>query len=1815
NAQTVQANEAATQEQVDAAASALTAAINGLVSSSGGTTTVTQTYASPAEAVAAGKVVTYLSMTPNVEASNRRWDGILESDHRGIDLYQVSGEASDATASTAITNDTDGVDSGKGYVIAMMPDESAPNKYGVMHYANSVTNQCSAVGATLSDTLHLFVFTFEDGGYTIQPISDMGKYLSLAVSGAQQSFTTTKTTFYITPATDATNGGHYYIWTATDPVAGLGNINQMMTYTGDDNTSNTWAFVGGRAAQGTFADIKLSRNIAGHFEEYIRWAQATDSGDTPSTRRQRFVTNTAYEGQTLAQVVSEAGWARVSGVDPKAAVYVVDAGDEENFEDNLESFVEKALALRGGKGFAVIIKGYNTATAALNETVDNVAVSFYGKDDKFERVCVIDPGMLTTDQLTSDGYPNAKGHLAIAEKLTAAVMGTTSVSNFPTGKNDAESINNSTWSDRLTENGVTIFGAETTDLAPAQEAIQAKMEAGAVTWLFMGDSITHGALWAEGEGALAQNFETFIKDDLGRKSDIIINTAVSNATSTSTVNAIYDRLNRYSPDVVSIMIGTNDESGSVSVADYTTKLGEIVDAVMAKDAILILRTPIPNGASGRGNNNYLYVDAMKAVYTAKSTTNPGKIILIDQFAEWSPYLMINDTTVNKTFLFNKVFTQDVNIHPGPVGHLWMTQEFINGLGLWDDDANVCKLSYACDWGIENIAGTVDLTSAYSYDKETRTLSVAASDLITEDTDHVISAEITVTVNGQTLTASYLRGGEAMSVTIPEGAESASISATALVSRNANNALSGKKMTFAAATIDLTANVEHPKAQAPETPVAYEYNRYDNALEDGIYIIVASHAESGKTPRAMHIGPGAAQINQCTSNVEAGAAQISNSCGDNHLFEVTRSGSGYTIKSLWNDKYLTGGASLTVSDTATEFTITPVSGGGWNISWVNDGANKYIKWDSSWGTGTEGYTLYLYRQEVAEMTVAQTEFKGTGTRPMDPENPETYYRIPSLITLKNGWIVATSDIRWHSTNDSPNNLDTIVSISKDGGETWNWEVVNYFADFPAPNRSTGASYGPSKDASASFIDPAVVQSEDGSVYLLVDVQPPHVNGGKIGTGFDSQGRLQISKSPVGTAYSMNNTHNSDLNGYTFDYYVDLNRAEKGAEQTVDMSALNGAADSRVKLWPICANDGDWATGYYVDAFFNTYYDYGEEGFKPVVTIQREGTELIHNNIFYTQSEWKAYPTAFIMVRKATVDEANGTLVWGEPKLLNDQIKHAEEHFIGVCPGRGITTEVIKDGVKTERIIFPVYDNITGTERASVIYSDDGGETWTRGARTEELNGTGKTSESQIVELPYTKEDGTPGTFLRMFSRSGEPKINYSDSYDGGATWSITKADDALNANNSKGQGCMVTFINVKGYLVGPDGTVYENLVLAAYPQGFANGGSAKRTNGTVRLGWYDANEGGAINWLNEERTWFEGSYIYSCLTQRLEGDAKDGAPSDKFALLYETDLGVNSYDNFTDIRFTRFDVTDVMGEGWTLVQTKPSAEDFPVITVTDLVDLDVNGSVTVNASATPGSITGWSSSDTAVATVDENGTITGVAAGRATVTVTASNLGLTKTAEIEVVVQDYPTIYLPERYENAEMTSVVVPQTKTQWELDKDGLESGVYSIVAQGNNRKVGMHAGSDVTNQCGASPNGDLLTVSEAEHHWTVAKLDNGKYTIQANNGKYLTSTASGNQLALSTTAEEFTIEHVGEGKYTVRNAAGQYLAFPDATTKWGMQTESNDNIWFYAKVDYVAGTTCTVDASGLEALVAAVSADASYEEDMSTYDEILALVGSYTG
>ncbi len=1792
------------------------------------------------------KVQHYLNCAPG-------WEGI--STESVLELYNVT--PADGAVGT-YTKDTDGVINSGLYGIY---DSVGYTRW--MHVSDGTVNYCSgqAQSDSHADSAHHFRFSYvaEERGYTIQS-ANTSKYLRAERNAL--SLGDTGTIFYVTPVNGS--DGSYYIWWESEYCPGEA-IGEMF----NAEPGNTWVFTGGADVAGQFDQTRGRRSFAGHFEEYFRWHFNLNGDENAmgsfSPARQRYVINTAYASLTLHTIVSEAGWAeRVTAFAPRAVTYMVgkeDLANASSFETDLAAFIDKATALRENNGgFAVIMKSYDSSLSALNDKVDSVVAGYKTDTAKYSHIVVVDAAALTAAQLTEDGHPNADGHMELGSKLAVAVGG--SASGFPgnaqnryaeaampafdktvtptvtfadgvmtiggltgeftyqvklaggmtvsgtgtntaavTGLPDGEAYTLITRADHGQTQYATVYGTVNgAEGKPALNSEQQKISDllaanpnKSLTWLFVGDSITHGIL-VSGYDSAPQLMEEYL-DTIGRTTDVVVNAGVSSATTASTLNAKDYRLKPFTPDVAIIMLGTNDCSTNltgdmaISKETYKENLGKIVTEIRAKNpnVIIVLRTP-----TGFWDDKHPQMSAYVAQLQAFAQEQ--KLILVDQ-------MTATQHTINNypwcKYPTSAQFYGD-NLHPGVVGQLKIFQMLIREMGLWNDANEICNLDYLWD-GMTTENSSVSVGDAVRTNGSKLTLTPGTLDA------NLGRTTLTATKDGQSWSVTA-EAGETPVLTLPDGTYT--VSATGVMKNAA------KTVTFASAQVEMDANAEPTKMPAPVEPKAYEYVLDTDGVEEGVYSIVSA------TGRVVGMHDSGGTTNQCGATVTDNDNDTTVGIMHNeHKWTfVQGEGGKYAIRSN-GGKYLTSTASgkqLVLNTTEELFTVAHTANGEYT---VRNAAGKYLAFPdtnaTAWGFQDNEAKVRLFRENEVELGLAQTEFKGTNDRPMNPNDPDSYYRIPSLTTLSNGWLMATSDIRWFTTYDSPNNLDTIVSLSKDGGKTWEYEVVNYFADYAAPNKNLAVTYNANKAGSASFIDPSVVQSKvTDEVYLLVDLQPPYVNGGKIGTGFDGEGRLLVGYIPAANGYTMDNVHNNDLKGYTYDYYVDINNAEAGAERTVSMAALGGAADAAVTLWPICAAADDSRTGYYADAFFNTYYDYGEEGFKPVAAVQQESANLIHNNLFYTQSDWKAFPTAFIMLRKATVTE-NG-LAWGAPYLLNAQIKHDNEHFIGVCPGRGAVATV--NG--KERIIFPLYDSATGNELASVIYSDDGGVTWTRGERTPDVttNDTGKSSESQVVVLPVS-DDPADGTFLRMYSRNGRPTISYADSYDGGATWSVSVRDSALNANNQNGQGCMVSFINVEGVLRGPDGTVYKNLIMGAYPQGTANGGASKRTNGAIRIGSYST-ETGLVTWLNEEVTRYRDDYIYSCLTQKLDAQNR---PTDGFALLYETvsDVPNSAGNNFTDIRSDSFTAGDIMGENWAWALTE---EDLPAfVPVEPTLPEEMMWAYVSFTSGTPGPNVGWGTSaepysitlykESATNTNGEK--VTEMADGvyklwsgnrwmhvdntdnkdktnQCTGNDNAHGFRFTSTGDGYYTIKSVastsqerylnigalgsynqlpctatPTKFVVEKVEGEGMfvikTAVYPPfnfkmpgvtginQTMTYQQATQRAAVKGdgtLYAVIAPNvNGGTRAMWATDTATDNYIATLNADETRVTldgEVERQlWGLRPVTGGYKLVSYKNSKYLTTTASGSQLALNNEGSVFTVEEgAASGTFYLKSGT-QYL------------------------------------------------------------------------
>ncbi len=432
-----------------------------------------------------------------------------------------------------------------------------------------------------------------------------------------------------------------------------------------------------------------------------------------------------------------------------------------------------------------------------------------------------------------------------------------------------------------------------------------------------------------------------------------------------------------------------------------------------------------------------------------------------------------------------------------------------------------------------------------------------------------------------------------------------------------------------------------------------------------------------------------------------------------------------------------------------------------------------------------------------------------------------FRIPAIYTLNDGTVIAGADVRYGHGSDSPNNIDITVALSADGYTGWEYNVINYFDDYA--DGKTGTD-------SASYIDSAIVQSKKTDrIFVLADMYPTGCGwkqSGK-GTGFiDVNGKKYM---------ALTTGENSDDFG-TFEYYI-------GAGNVVYNKADNTA------------------TEYTVDSEYRLY-----KNGAPVYMDQKgaEGVK-VQQNVFYNEADLCCYRTTYLCIRYSD----NNGKTWSAPQIITDQIKSADETFVGAAPGRG-TVITLADG--TERILFCVYDN-AGLfhdpifENASTIYTDDNGATWHRGEETSIILGIQKTSESQMVVIG--EKDGTP--VLRMYARNGSNYIAYADSYDGGITWSTFVRDDALQGTKN----CMYSFINTDLVING------KKVILSS-----AGSNTEARADGLIRVGLIDDTDVDniTVEWVTRYRV-NQGFYGYSCLTQLSDGN---------FGLLYEDEAAHIQY---------------------------------------------------------------------------------------------------------------------------------------------------------------------------------------------------------------------------------------------------------------------------------------------------------------------------------
>lgn len=419
----------------------------------------------------------------------------------------------------------------------------------------------------------------------------------------------------------------------------------------------------------------------------------------------------------------------------------------------------------------------------------------------------------------------------------------------------------------------------------------------------------------------------------------------------------------------------------------------------------------------------------------------------------------------------------------------------------------------------------------------------------------------------------------------------------------------------------------------------------------------------------------------------------------------------------------------------------------------------------------------------------------------------YFRIPALITLHNGSLLAAADARYSTTVDG-GGLDTIISISEDNGTTWHYSFPIYFGD----------SDGFSGTDATTIIDPVMVQGTDGTIYLMADVNPTGITTCEwAGFQFPNEGTGYITVDGTKRLALTSDYSNADTNPE--------GSADRVYEYYAGDFSTNGYA-------PVLYRKDHTDSGYAVDQMYNLYTE--ENGIYTALTQKQVNSDhMVQQNVFYRDSALHVYNTGYMWL---AVSKDHGA-TWSH-SILNPQIKRDHETGLLVSPGRGTVT-----GNGT--IVIPFYHFKKWELRASFIYLTKKDGTWKRSSDLSVHS-----SESEIVEL----SDGT----LRMFYRSETGYICYVDAFwqEDGYVWGepvITAVGVCSNCNVSA----------ISYSKKSRDG---RQVILLSCPGGDAASGQA-RQNGKIFT--FLAEEDHTLT-LADTYSVNEGTYQYSCLTERKDG---------------------------------------------------------------------------------------------------------------------------------------------------------------------------------------------------------------------------------------------------------------------------------------------------------------------------------------------------------
>lgn len=199
-----------------------------------------------------------------------------------------------------------------------------------------------------------------------------------------------------------------------------------------------------------------------------------------------------------------------------------------------------------------------------------------------------------------------------------------------------------------------------------------------LTWVMTGDSITHGLIHTRGARNYVDHLHELIRGDLGRVQDAVINTAVTGWRIPLILEDFDRRVATWRPDVVTLMIGTNDCSTVwidpvVSPSEFGVDVATFVVRVREIGAIPVLQTPPSADLAHAPDRARLgeFAEAMREVARREEA------ILVDQHAVFAAF-SVGTGPGNEGMPWGLL---DDAFHPNAAGHAALALELAHGLGI------------------------------------------------------------------------------------------------------------------------------------------------------------------------------------------------------------------------------------------------------------------------------------------------------------------------------------------------------------------------------------------------------------------------------------------------------------------------------------------------------------------------------------------------------------------------------------------------------------------------------------------------------------------------------------------------------------------------------------------------------------------------------------------------------------------------------------------------------------------------------------------------------------------------------------------------------------------------------------------------------------------------------------------------------------------------------------------------------------------------------------------------------------------------------